>query len=434
LDEVLNQVMKKETNRFCRKSNQVFSVSNLPNLQNSRLMKPNTFSYKIFLTLCLFYFCGYNLIAQTLKGRLLDNQNKEPIVGASVFFANTSIGTISDEKGGFEIKKIPQNSVELVISLIGYETFVMPLLIDTLRNRSLTILLREKADEIEAITVTAKNTVWKYNYETFKRFFIGETENARHCKIRNPEILNFNYQNRVFKAAAKDFLVIENKKLGYVLKYKLADFMIDFSDSRFIISGYPFFEPMTGTARQQKLWEKARFNAYKGSALHFIRCLYHSTWEKEGFVIKKLVRRENTQRPSDSLIKQKIQRFINEKQRDSLDFWIGKSKMSKIVQELYDVPIRANDSLVIHYASNPSLKKLGFKDCLQVSYTKEKPSYLYPYAYEKEQISVLVFNKPYILLQEDGYVIENLDISYEGYMPWKKMADLLPLDYQVPKK
>ena len=385
----------------------------------------------VFYLLC---FCSCHLAAQSLKGRLLDSQNKEPIVGASIFFANTSIGTISDEKGGFEIKKIPQNSVELVVSLIGYETFVMPLLIDTLRNRSLTILLREKADEIEAITVTAKSTVWKYNYDVFKRYFIGETENARHCKIKNPEILNFNYQNKLFKATANDFLVIENKKLGYILKYKLADFTIDFSDTRFIISGYPFFEPMAGTARQQKLWEKARFNAYKGSALHFIRSLYRNTWEKEGFVVKKLARRENTQRPPDSLIKQKIQRFINEKQRDSLDFWIEKNKMPKIVQELYNVPIKANDSLVVHYAPNPALKKLAFKDCLQVVYTKEKPSYLYPYAYEKEQISVLVFNKTFILLQEDGYVIENLDITYEGYMPWKKMADLLPLDYQVPKK
>jgi hypothetical protein len=55
---------------------------------------------------------------------------------------------------------------------------------------------------------------------------------------------------------------------------------------------------------------------------------------------------------------------------------------------------------------------------------------LYPLP-AKEQLSVMIFNKPFLLLQEDGYIIGALDVTYEGYMPWKKMADLLPLDYQI---
>lgn len=389
-----------------------------------------TYLFVIFSLLCL---SANHLSAQVLRGRLLDSESREGIVGANIFFANTSIGTISDEKGNFEIKKISQNSVELVVSMVGYETFVMPLLVDTLRNRSITILLREKIEEIPAITVTAKSVSWKYNYDVFKRFFIGETENARQCTLKNPEILSFKYQNKLFQASANDFLIIENKKLGYWLKYKLANFTIDFQNNHFVIAGYPFFEPMKGSARQQKIWQKARIRSYRGSALHLIRSLYQNNWEKEGFVLKKLVRRDYPQRPPDSLIKFKIQKFINEKQRDSLDYWVEKSKLDKIIQELVDTPLKPKDSLVSYYSANPKFKKLSFQDCLQVTYTREKPSYLYPYSYEKNQISVLIFHKPFVLLQEDGYVIENLDISYEGYIPWKKIADMLPLDYHTPE-
>jgi hypothetical protein len=387
--------------------------------------------FVVFSLLCL---SANDLSAQVLRGRLLDSQSREGIAGANVFLANTSIGAISDDKGNFEIKKIPQNSVELVVSMVGYETFVMPLLVDTLRNRTITILLREKIEEIQSITVTAKSTSWKYNYQIFQKYFIGETENARQCKIANPEILNFKYQNKLFDASANDFLIVENKKLGYVLKYKLVDFKIDFQTNHFIISGYPFFEPMQGTARQQRVWEKARLRTYKGSILHLIRSLYQRNWEQEGFVLRRLVRRDNPQRPPDSLIKFKIQKFINEKQRDSLDYWVEKSRLPKIVQELSPTPIRTSDSLVIAIKDKPALKKMFFKDYLQVHYTKEKPSFNYPFSgAEKEQISVLSLNKPFVLLQEDGYVIENLDITYEGYMPWKKIADLLPLDYQAPR-
>lgn len=392
--------------------------------KRKKAMKLTCF-YPVLLLVCTSFALG-----QGIRGRLIDSKTQEPIVGANVFIANTSIGAISNEKGAFLIAKIPQNSIELVVAMIGYEAFSLPILVDTLRRRSLNILLKEKVDEIEGITVSAKSINWKANYQTFERNFIGDTENAPKCKIKNPEILNFSSKNGIFRALANDFLIIENKRLGYVLKYKLVDFWVNYSDSYSLIRGYPFFEPMRGTEKQEKKWKKARSQTYKGSSMHLIRSLYQKNWESEGFVLNTLVRIPNTQRPADTLIRRKIQFFTKTIQEDSLQYWIEKSNQPKITETLHKTPLRVSDSLVVAYPENPSLKKLAFKNCIQIVYTKQKPSYLYP-VYIKEQKSIMTFNKPFLLLQEDGYAIEALDVTYEGYMPWKKIADLLPLDYKA---
>jgi len=390
----------------------------------------------VFLThfgmLKKFFFCNlvfllviYNSLGQSIQGKLLDAKTKEPIVGANVFIANTSIGTVSNDKGEFVIEKSPQKSVDLVCTMVGYETLATPLSLDTLQNKMLTLFLREKVDEIEAITVQGKNPNWQLHYKMFQQHFLGETENAQYCKIKNAKILNFDFKKNIFKASAGDLLIVENKRLGYIIKYKLSSFVIDFEQGFFVIMGYPLFEPMKGTKGQEKRWKKNRLKAYQGSSLHLMRSLYQNNWAEEGFTLRRLVRKPNPERPPDSLIKAKMKTFLKENKQDSLNYWMKKGRMPATIQSLYQNPLGTSDNLVTDYNAKQQLKKLSFTDYLHIKYLPKGA------ALEKVQVSVINFLKPFVFLQEDGYVIETLDLIYEGHMPLRKVADLLPLDYKA---
>jgi hypothetical protein len=50
-----------------------------------------------------------------------DAESKKPIPSASIFLNTTSIGTISNSAGAFQLQ-IPEGNFELIISSIGYET------------------------------------------------------------------------------------------------------------------------------------------------------------------------------------------------------------------------------------------------------------------------------------------------------------------------
>ena len=92
--------------------------------------------------------------AIVVRARLIFNDNKEPIIGASIILQGTTKGTISDIDGYFAVK-VPRET-NLKISYIGYEEKIVKAK-DLLENNNRTIVLKddESVIECEAI-VTGK--------------------------------------------------------------------------------------------------------------------------------------------------------------------------------------------------------------------------------------------------------------------------------------
>lgn len=55
-----------------------------------------------------------------IKGNVFSETN-EPLEGASIYFNNTTTGTITNAKGEFELK-IKEGNYTLVVSFLGYKT------------------------------------------------------------------------------------------------------------------------------------------------------------------------------------------------------------------------------------------------------------------------------------------------------------------------
>jgi len=60
-----------------------------------------------------------------LAGKVRDEKTGEDLIGASVSIINTKLGGSTDIDGRFEIKRIPEGSVDIRVSFIGYETKVI---------------------------------------------------------------------------------------------------------------------------------------------------------------------------------------------------------------------------------------------------------------------------------------------------------------------
>lgn len=82
----------------------------------------------LLLTACLF-FQGVALAQPaslyTIAGKVLDSQTKEPLPSATVQIENTTRGVVSDAEGRFVLDGIRASQVRLVISFVGYETYIL---------------------------------------------------------------------------------------------------------------------------------------------------------------------------------------------------------------------------------------------------------------------------------------------------------------------
>ena len=96
---------------------------------------------------CLLAFGQVCAQTQTIKGKVLNATDSEPIVGASVSLQGTSRGTITDIDGQFQIEA--ESGDTLVISYVGMNTVSVPAKAD------MSIALTEDTEVLDEVVVTA---------------------------------------------------------------------------------------------------------------------------------------------------------------------------------------------------------------------------------------------------------------------------------------
>ncbi len=111
---------------------------------------------KLFtLLLCLL---SIGLYAQDIdvSGTVVD-ENGNPIIGATIQVSGTSLGTISDYDGNFELT-VPESAKTLSVSYIGMQTQEVPV------KKNVRVVLHESSEVVQEIVVTGYGNVAKGTY------------------------------------------------------------------------------------------------------------------------------------------------------------------------------------------------------------------------------------------------------------------------------
>jgi len=224
-----------------------------------------------------------------VTGKISDAETGEMLENVNVFLSFTTIGTSTAEDGSFKLTNIPVGVFDLVISRVGYERHVITLQIVKTDSFHYEIKLKPQLLQTDEVAVIAESPEeWKKNLKKFEKAFIGETDNAKYCKILNPEVLNFNFdeKNDTLVASSDSILHIDNFALGYRIHLILAMFVWDVKKDAGYYLIYPHFEELQPrTLNERSEWQQNRENTYKGSLKHFLYTLNSGNTEAEKFII-----------------------------------------------------------------------------------------------------------------------------------------------------
>lgn len=339
-----------------------------------------------------------------VSGKVIDSATNQPMVAASVFAENTTLGTVTEADGSFRLM-LPNGGYNLVVTFTGYRTATRRISTGESENRDLQFILTQKEKELQDVVVRSSNEVadgWEKYGGFFLEQFIGKTANSKQCALVNPEALKFYFNKRRnrLKVMAGAALEIKNDALGYVIKYTLDSFVHEYNTELSVYSGYPLFQEMKPQNDAQQLaWNVNRAKAYSGSILHFMRSLYNRNLREEGFEIQFLAK------PIDKEVAIPLKDFYGALNYDKDD-------------STETVEVRPNQLDVA------------------VIYKKEEPESAYleanPDEPAKFQLSVFSFlPEQSIVIERNGYYFDQTDFIIKQYLAWEKMADMLPYDYPV---
>jgi hypothetical protein len=349
-------------------------------------------SFLSFLLISLSAFTQVNL-----KGKVVDAQTREPLVGASVFAQNTTRGTITNAEGKFQLY-LEKGGYELVITFTGYNS----------RNINVTgseteemMVELEKADNSMSEVVIRSSSEVAEGWDIYGRFFLdhflGATPFSDSCFLLNAPALKFLYykRNDRLKVLSGEPLLISNKALGYEMRYELDSFVHFFQTGINSYRGRCLYSEMTGSEEEIARWKANRRKAYQGSKLHFLRSFYDSTLQKEGFTV-------------DLLMKNSTSRF---------------GRLLNPYDSTYYLYVDSTDDVELWWPRKAGItfnRKAPEKEYLQ---QMNLPSEV------KVQISYVDLGEP-IVIKPNGYFFSQRSWVNQGYWSWKNLADQLPYDYE----
>ena len=353
----------------------------------------------------LFVICYWlltiSLQAQTISGKVIDAKTLEPLPFANVFINNTTIGTTSEMNGEFSLRNVRQPAIyEVIFSFVGYESFKMKVSLTENDLRLGAVRLKPSEIELSSLEVKGtKDTEWEKKLRKFKKIFFGEDKAAELCTLTNPWVIDFPEVGKTFKATASAPLEIENKALGYKVKFYLSNFSGD--NLGYSILGNVRFEEMQPSDDKEKMqWSLQRKKSYQRSRQHLFKSIIEHRIRGNGFNLYT-----------------EVEGFEDAKVRPSFFY----SELGKTIK-LYDT------TDLVAPASQKDIYRITLKGRVEVHYTKEKvPVRAYRDVFGP--VSWIRLKKNVVLVNKDGIELNPADVTVSGALSSDRVAHLLPLDY-----
>lgn len=373
----------------------------------------------------LLLICSSRGASQSLiRGYLIDSVDRSPIEFATVYFNGTSTGTVSDERGYFELKasRFPQS---LVLSHLSYQSELE--YFESAPRDTLRIALRARALNLSSVQVVDKDKRQR-NVQEFIANFIGLDTFGRSSSLQNPEVLQFErtYEERPLRTGlrivdgletkrtvrrAKDFfvearapLIVKQDQLGYKIRVDLVTFQLNYGSglgqgaSNFW-QGYYFFEPYQNVGKgKQKRFLKNRMRAYYESPQHFLKAVFDQNLAVQGYQVFERVRDEKTRQIRYEAFD--LQAYLSYTDKGDL---VLKGLQEKRLEILYYGDGRGHPKDVTKRA-----KGLPSQSLIQILDNQ-------------------------CLIRSDG-TTPGFSLRFGGTMAEKKVGAMLPADYQLPSK
>ncbi|SDX94482.1 carboxypeptidase-like regulatory domain-containing protein [Hymenobacter psychrophilus] len=396
-----------------------------------------------FARFLLLLFCCFaaGASAQTtaISGTVRDSVTRAPLGFASVFLANTTYGSTTDEQGRYVLPDVPPGRYDFVVSYVGYRLYQRSVELRGPAAMQLTPLIAPLSNQLREVIVKGRrHRNISADYWRFVALFLGNSSFSQQCRIINPRdvIVRYDARRQRLTASSARFVAIENRALGYLVRYHGFQFEADLSQQTVTFLGQPVFSELS--ARQNRpLWEKNRKTAYYGSLSHFLRAVHDDQVTAQGYLVQRTRQVANAQRAqADTLLRQQRAAaavgppFVP---NDSLLALLAEPRLYRYV---YTQPMPIDS---VRRLGADGTHWLRFTDQLLVTYGNEPPDPQYrppaifisttPPAPTK-QISTLYLLRPGgVRLLANGQMAEPLAVFTDGYWGFEKMGEFLPLDY-----
>jgi len=302
---------------------------------------------------------------QVITGIVCDRATKLPVPDVSVYLDGTSIHTITNNLGKFELTTKPVISTRLVLHHLSYETAFINYPILILPD---TLYIDARENILQEVFVLSDRFTREQKMKAFREQFLGLTSAGKSCVIQNESDIElfFNMQTRRLWASADKPIVVVNNYLGYVVTFILVDFWVQYDFSRLSLhndyvqdSFFAVVSSFTDLASNNRRIKRLRDNVYKMSSNYFFKNFANNSLKDNQFTVfnKDIPIDHSKYFATKDTLSQKLISFVPDTDINKENAFYSGVKLSGAISVLYRKHIHSEiffmtDSLLVDQYGN----------------------------------------------------------------------------------
>jgi hypothetical protein len=373
-------------------------------------------------TLMVFVFPAFGL---SLRGTVTDATNRSNLESVSLFIENTTYGTNTLSNGSYRLECPNVPEARLVVACIGYESKVFA--VDKIpSDKEFNITLKAKAYDLEAVAVVAKDLNRAQSLRVFEHALFEDSKLGKKCTILNPEVIHFKRSTDAdgnltnLSATASEPIRIENKLLAYEIKLNLSEFEVNNQAVRYTYMPFFIDQIASKSVSAQKNIRTERLRAYLGSRMHFFRSLYENKLPQNGFKVYRTYILPDTSGIDYSNTLAGHPLFTQKKHYHIAQTEIPLDLNAFTTRFEKHAVLALNEPFEVHYL-------LAGEE----SHYLKSEYYFSDFSHPRGQQTTLVrMLTPPLVCFPEGNIKDPDQLICMGYWGYRKVGDLLPLDYK----
>ena len=243
----------------------------------------------IIVVILLLWRCYASAQEITIAGVVCDIDTKSPISNAHIYLDGTSINSITNNSGRFELKLKSAINSKLVVQHLSYETTLIDHPFEELPD---TLFIREQENTISEVVVLADRFSRAQKMRAFREQFLGRSRAGRGCAIKNEDDIQlyFNMHTRKLSASSDKPIVVVNNYLGYEISFTLVDFWVQYDRDDLNSKGiqnthFAVVSSFSDIAPDNRSIKRRRDAAYEISTNYFFKCFANNKLNDNKFVL-----------------------------------------------------------------------------------------------------------------------------------------------------
>ena len=344
--------------------------------------------FKKTITIVILFLWRCVVGAQVITGVVCDEVTKLPVSDVYVYLDGTSVNTVTNNSGKFELVTRTVFTTKLVLHHLLYETAIIDHPFEELPD---TLYIKEQVNTISEVVVYADRFSRKQKMQAFREQFLGMSRAGRSCTIMNEDdiYLYFNMQSHKLFASSDKPIVVVNNYLGYRISFILIDFWVQYFEANLDYrsiqnSFFAVVSSFSDIAPDNRRIKQRRDDVYEKSSNYFFKSF-----------------------ANDSLYANKFVLYNNR------------------IPVNYQNYFAINDTL-----SQKQIRIISDTNINRRAYFGSKPSGLISVLYRNVVQSDIYFMTDTFRVDQYGNIDQIDKIFFTGQMGENRAGDMLPIDYE----